>query len=59
MLLLVLGSLATLTFLPALSGHITQVPPEDLDKLILYILEILKIVLGYLVGRGLRLIFQT
>lgn len=59
MLLVVLGSLGLLALSPAITGNLTEIPENDINQIVLYLIEILKIALGYLVGRGFRLFFNT
>jgi len=56
--LLVIGALGY-TAVPQKAGNIVDLDPEDVDQLIFYILEILKIVLGYLLGRKVRSVFKV
>jgi len=56
---LLLVGLVGLTTIPKSVGYAINLDPEDVDQLIFYLLEILKIMLGYLLGRKVRSIFDV
>jgi high-affinity K+ transport system ATPase subunit B len=40
------------------TGNYVEVSQEDIDLIVYYLIEILKVTLGYLVGRGFRFVFE-
>ena len=52
--LLILGGIVYFGMIGSTSAKVIELDPADIDSLIFYILEILKIILGYLLGRKIR-----